>query len=77
MAAQVGQAEGIIMSKKSAMRDNFVVTYQALVDRLRDRPYFINFRNILCSRTEPVINPMASICRTGAAKSSPGISTRS
>ena len=50
-------AEGIIMSKKSALRDNFVAVYHAQVDRLQDKPYFVNFRNILCSRTEPVYQP--------------------
>ena len=34
-----------------------MVTYQALVDRLQEKPYFINFQNILCARTEPVYQP--------------------
>jgi lysophospholipase L1-like esterase len=25
--------------------------------RLHDKPYFINFQNILCARTEPVYQP--------------------
>ena len=45
------------MSKKSALRDNFVLTYNALMERLQDKPYFINFRNVLCSRTEPIYQP--------------------
>lgn len=45
------------MGKRSALRHNFVVTYRALVDRLQEKPYFINFQNILCSRTEPVYQP--------------------
>jgi lysophospholipase L1-like esterase len=57
VAAQVREKEGIILGKRSALRDNFVVTYQALEDRLLGKPYFINFRNILCSRTEPVYQP--------------------
>jgi hypothetical protein len=32
---------------------NFLVTYQGLAHRLKDKPYFINFQNILCSRKEP------------------------
>ncbi len=57
VAAQVREHEGIILGKKSALRDNFVVTYQALVNRLKEKPYFTNFQNILCSRTEPVYQP--------------------
>lgn len=38
----------------TAVRHNFQVTYQALAERLRDKPYFIDFQNILCSRTAPV-----------------------
>jgi hypothetical protein len=57
VAASVQSREGIIMSKKSALRDNFVLTYNALMERLQDKPYFINFRNVLCSRTEPIYQP--------------------
>jgi hypothetical protein len=38
----------------AAVRQNFQVTYQSLSERLRDKPYFIDFQNILCSRTSPV-----------------------
>lgn len=54
VAAAVRSHENIIMSKKSALRNNFVVTYNALMERLKDKPYFIDFRNVVCSRTEPV-----------------------
>lgn len=57
VAPQVGAAEGVIMSKKSALRDNFVVTYNVLEKRLQNKPYFSNYRNILCSRTAPVYQP--------------------
>ncbi len=57
MAAAVRAKEDIIMSKKSALRDNFLVTYNALVERLKDKPYFINLQNSVCSRTEPVYQP--------------------
>jgi len=57
VAARVRQHEDLILSKKSALRDNFVVTYRALVDRLHRKPYFVNFQNILCSRSEPVYQP--------------------
>jgi len=57
VAPEVQAQEGIIMSKKSALRDNFVLVYNSLVSRLKDKPYFINFRNVLCSRTAPEYQP--------------------
>jgi hypothetical protein len=36
------------------LRDNIALVNQALVTRLQNKPYFIDFRNILCSRSEPV-----------------------
>jgi hypothetical protein len=39
------------------MRDNFIVCYQALVSRLQDKPYFINFRDLLSDRREPLYEP--------------------
>lgn len=44
----------IMGGKFLAVRQNFAVTYQALAAALQDRPYFVNFQNILCARTEPV-----------------------
>lgn len=41
----------------AAVRHNFQVIYQALADRLRDKPYFVDCQNILCPRTEPVYKP--------------------
>ena len=77
VAAAVRAQEGIIMSKKSALRDNFVVTYQALVERLKDKPYFINLQNCLLPGLSLCISPTASTCWTSAVKSWPSISTRS
>jgi len=57
VAAAVREKEDIILGKKSALRDNFMVTYQALKERLQAKPYFIDFQNILCARTEPVYQP--------------------
>ena len=37
-----------------AVRENFQVTYEALARRLRHKPYFVDFQNILCSRTTQV-----------------------
>lgn len=53
VSAQVRAKEGIIMDKRSALHHNFLVPYRALADRLRTKPYFVDFQNILCSRTEP------------------------
>jgi len=44
----------ILGERFTAVRQNFLVTYQGLAHRLKDKPYFINFQNILCSRKEPV-----------------------
>jgi hypothetical protein len=44
----------ILGERFSAIRHNFMISYQALADRLKDKSYFINFQNILCSRTEMV-----------------------
>jgi hypothetical protein len=37
-----------------SVRHNFTVTYEALGRRLQGQPYFVDFRNVLCRRTEPV-----------------------
>jgi lysophospholipase L1-like esterase len=57
VAKEVRRVEDLILGKRSTLRHNFIVTYRALVDRLQSKPYFINFQNILCSRTEPVYQP--------------------
>ncbi len=36
------------------VRRNFMVTYNLLADRLKDKPYFVDLRNALTSRTAPV-----------------------
>jgi hypothetical protein len=36
------------------MEKNYVLIYNALVERLRDKPYFVDLRNILCPRQQPV-----------------------
>jgi hypothetical protein len=38
----------------AAFRDNIALINEALVTRLKNKPYFIDFRNILGSRSEPV-----------------------
>jgi hypothetical protein len=37
-----------------ALRHNFTVINNALVNRLKNKSYFVDFQNILCSRTEPI-----------------------
>ncbi len=40
-----------------AVRQNFAVAYRALEEKLKDKPYFINFQNVLCSRNRLVYEP--------------------
>jgi lysophospholipase L1-like esterase len=40
-----------------AVRHNFAMVYQALLEALKDKPYFFSFQNVLCSRKEPVYEP--------------------
>jgi hypothetical protein len=54
VAPEVRGREHLLAGRRSTLRHNFEVTYDALEARLKDKPYFINFRNILCSRSEPV-----------------------
>jgi lysophospholipase L1-like esterase len=68
VAPQVRKAEDLILSKKSALRHNFAVTYHALVERLQGKAYFVNFRNILCSRKEPVYQPDGIHLQDGGRK---------
>ena len=44
----------IIMGERWAMKHNFVTIYQALWETLRDKPYFVDFRNILTTRRQEV-----------------------
>ena len=39
------------------MRENFQVVYDALGERLKEKPYFVNFRECLISRTVPAYKP--------------------
>lgn len=41
----------------AAMRENFLVVYGALEESLLDRPYFVDFRNILASRKKVAFKP--------------------
>ena len=54
VAPEVRAREDLLTGRRSALRHNFEVTYDALEARLKDKPYFIDFRNILCSRSQPV-----------------------
>ena len=42
-----------IVGNNFALRHNFTVINDALVARLKNKPYFVDFQNILCPRTEP------------------------
>ncbi len=44
----------IMGSKFSEVRENFATTYDMLAGSLRDKPYVVDFRNALTSRTAPV-----------------------
>jgi hypothetical protein len=50
----VKQEEEVNLPKHMAVRHNFVVINQALADRLKNKPYFTDFRNVLVPRTQPV-----------------------
>lgn len=39
------------------MRENFRIVNDALYERLKDKEYFVDFRNVLTARTGPVYNP--------------------
>jgi lysophospholipase L1-like esterase len=43
-----------IVGRHFAFRHNFTVINNALVARLKNKPYFVDFQNILCARTEPI-----------------------
>jgi hypothetical protein len=52
------EKNSIILGQRfTTLRHNFTVTYQALKDRLRQEPYFVDFQNVLCNRTQPVYQP--------------------
>ncbi len=57
VAAKVRAREDVVIGKNLAVRDNFLVVYHALVERLQQKPYFINSHNDLCDRTEPAYQP--------------------
>jgi lysophospholipase L1-like esterase len=53
-AVQAREQQTIIMGDRWALKHNFVTIYQALWERLRDKPYFIDFRNVLTQRRQEV-----------------------
>lgn len=60
VAPQVAKIEANYAINKlrfAAVRHNFQVTYQALAAALKDKPYFVDFQNIMCNRTKPVYKP--------------------
>jgi hypothetical protein len=53
-AVREQEKKTIILGDRWAMKKNFVLIHNALAERLKDKPYFTDLRNILCSRQEPV-----------------------
>ena len=53
-AVKEQEQKTIILNKHWAMEKNYLLIYNSLVDRLRDKPYFVDLRNLLCSRPTPV-----------------------
>ena len=51
--------KGFILNadRYKVVRENFVTPYQAVEDKLKDKPYFVDLRNILCKRTVSVYQP--------------------
>ncbi len=44
-------------AKLHVMRSNFAVPYQLLLERLKNKPYFVGLRDALCGRKEPAYKP--------------------
>ena len=38
----------------TAIRDNMAIPYQAIAERLKMKPYFVDFQNVLCDRSAPM-----------------------
>jgi hypothetical protein len=58
--ADVKQAERTLFvdtDKFPQLRESVRITYDALEDALRYKPYFASFRNVLCNRTEALYRP--------------------
>ncbi len=53
-AVQDQARKKIILGDRWALQKNFDLVYNALFERLKDKSYFVDFRNILCSRQQPV-----------------------
>lgn len=52
-AVRKQEQDSIMVGQHFALQHNFTVINQALVARLKSKPYFVDFQNILCPRTEP------------------------
>ncbi|MGQ9689142.1 MAG: SGNH/GDSL hydrolase family protein [Desulfobaccales bacterium] len=51
---QQEQRLAIMDSRFLHFKKNFAMIYRTLANHLENKPYFVNFQNILCGRTEPV-----------------------
>jgi lysophospholipase L1-like esterase len=48
------EEQDIILSRRLALKHNFVIAHRELTRHLRGKSYFVDFTNILCSRQQPV-----------------------
>jgi hypothetical protein len=53
-AIQRKEKATIIIGDRWALKQNFVTIYNALAERLRDKPYFVDYRNVLTPRRQEV-----------------------
>jgi hypothetical protein len=53
-AVKEQEKKTIILNKHWDMEKNYILIYNALVEKLHNKPYFVDMRNILCSRQQPV-----------------------
>ena len=54
VAPEVRAREHMVSGPRSTLKHNFMVTYDALEARVKTKAYYFDFRNILCSRSEPL-----------------------
>jgi lysophospholipase L1-like esterase len=53
-AIKAKEQQTIIIGDRWALKQNFVTIYNALAESLRDKPYFIDYRNVLTPRRKEV-----------------------
>lgn len=53
-AVKKQEEQEIVLSRRLALKENFVTTHRELTYHLKGKPYFVDFHNILCPRQQPV-----------------------